>query len=469
MISDLAVEPVASSAVSSRPSADCVVIGAGFAGLSAAVRLASGGRRVVVMEEAPRLGGRASAFTDRETGERVDNGQHVLFGCYRHTYEFLRALGAADSAPLQRQLRMTIATGDGRTSTLECPNLPAPYHLVAGLMRWRGLGMGDRLSALRLGRLLLAARRHGAATVAAGVSSRLTVTEWLQQYRQSPKLCDWLWYPLAIAALNQAPNVAAAQPFVRVLAELFGPHQTDAAIGLPAVPLDELFAVPARRLIVDAGGEVLTKAGARIILRDSGNIDGVAAGDRFIRTSTVISSAPWHAFSRQWDRGVPPALAEIAAHAAATASSPIVTVNLWFDRNVATEKFIGLIGGPMHWVFNKSALYGDNTAHLSIVSSGAVELADKENNDITDAAVQQLSRTLPETAARKLVRSVVVREHRATFSLAPGAPPRPGTVTPLRGFYLAGDWTDTGLPGTIEGAVLSGHRAADAVLEGRNL
>jgi squalene-associated FAD-dependent desaturase len=465
MISDLTVEPSTSASRSAQASADCVVIGAGFAGLSAAVRLTEAGLRVVVVEEAPRLGGRASAFTDRETGERVDNGQHVLFGCYRHTYDFLRTVGAADNAPLQKQLRMTIATRDGRTSTLECPNLPAPYHLVAGLMRWRGLGMGDRLSALRLGRLLLAARRRGAATVAAGVPPGLTVTEWLARYRQSPKLCDWLWHPLAIAALNQAPDVAAAQPFVRVLAELFGPHQTDAAIGLPSVPLDELFAVPSRRAIEDGGGEVISKVTARIVLRDSGKIDGVAAGGRFIRTSAVISSAPWHAFSRQWDRGVPPALSEIAAHAAATASSPIVTVNLWFDRNVTTEKFIGLIGGPMHWVFNKSALYGDDTAHLSIVSSGAVELAEQENQAITDAAVRQLNQALPAAGARRLVRSVVVREHRATFSLAPGAPPRPATVTPIRGFFLAGDWTDTGLPGTIEGAVLSGDRAAAAVLQ----
>ena len=118
----------------------------------------------------------------------------------------------------------------------------------------------------------------------------------------------------------------------------------------------------------------------------------------------------------------------------------------------------------MHWIFNKSALYRDGTAHLSLVSSGAVELAARDNEAIAEEAWGQLTRALPAAATRRVTRSVVVREHRATFSLAPGSPPRPPTMTPIPGFFLAGDWTDTGLPGTIEGAVLSGHRAADAVL-----
>jgi uncharacterized protein with NAD-binding domain and iron-sulfur cluster len=118
----------------------------------------------------------------------------------------------------------------------------------------------------------------------------------------------------------------------------------------------------------------------------------------------------------------------------------------------------------MHWVFSKSAIYGDDTAHLSIVSSGARDLAAAGNEEVTTRAMAQLAKTLPDVRARRLMRSVVVREHRATFSIAPGQPPRPQTSTGVPGFFLAGDWTDTGLPGTIEGAVLSGHRAAAAVL-----
>src|SRR5262245_59392792 len=133
--------------------APVVVIGAGWAGLAAAVRLADAGIPVTVVEESPRLGGRATAFVDRETGERVDNGQHVLFGCYRETYAFLRAIGAETLAPLQPSLRVSMAGEDGRSFDLVCPPLPPPWHIVAGVLRWSALSFRDRWSALSLRRL----------------------------------------------------------------------------------------------------------------------------------------------------------------------------------------------------------------------------------------------------------------------------------------------------------------------------
>jgi hypothetical protein len=182
---------------------------------------------------------------------------------------------------------------------------------------------------------------------------------------------------------------------------------------------------------------------------------------------------PWHALGRIW-AATPSPIQPIVDRASALGSSPIVTVNFWFDGPVMMDPFVGLIGGPMHWVFDKSAIFGPPSpggfggtrvpGHLSIVASGANELAVMDNAAITAAARRQLEQALPATEKARLVRTVVVREHRATFSLAPGGPPRPPAATPLRGFYLAGDWTDTGLPGTIEGAVQSGHAAADLVI-----
>jgi squalene-associated FAD-dependent desaturase len=444
--------------------ADVVVIGAGCAGLSAAVRLADAGRRVVVVEEAPRLGGRATAFADRETGERVDNGQHVLFGCYRDTYAFLKRLGTADLAPLQRRLSVCMAGPDGRQATFACPAWRPPWHLVGGVIRWSALPLRDRLSALGLASTLRAVARDGAGAVAARVPAGLTTSAWLEARGQSPKLCEWLWRPLAVAALNQSPDIAAAAPFVRVLGELFGPRPDDSAIGLSSVPLDELYAEPARRFIESRDGAVLTKAPARITLDDSDGVTGVRAGEALVEARTVVSAVPWHAFGRVWDRGVPPALADVAANASAVQSSPIVTVNLWYDGPVTIGRFVGLVGGPMHWVFDKSAIFGGAAGHLSVVASGDAALAGMDNAGITRVAARQLAAALPALTPHRLVRSVVVREQRATFSLAPGSPPRPAVRTPLRGLYLAGDWTDTGLPATIEGAVRSGHMAADAVL-----
>jgi len=455
---------VASDTESLPSTADAVVIGAGLAGLSAAVRLAGAGHRVVVLEEAPRLGGRAASFTDKETGERVDNGQHVLFGCYRHTYAFLKHIGTVDRAPLQPRLSLTMASPQGKHARLVCPSLPAPWHLAAGLLRWRALDLADRLSALRLSGLLQDVRRRGAAAVADEVRPEQTVSSWLDEHRQTRRLRDWLWDPLAYAALNQSPDAAAAAPFVRVLGELFGPHRDNAAIGLPTVPLEDLFGYPAAAFIEAAGGVVRTRRAARIVRDDNGAIAHVRAGDSTIRTAVVVGAVPWHAFGRLWEDSVPAPLSAIADRAAAMGSAPIVTVNLWLDANVMTEPFMGLVNSPMHWVFDKRAILRERAAHLSMVASGAEDIARLDNSSLTDLAFGHLRRALPAASARRVVRSVVVREHRATFSLSPGQPTRPGTLTPLGGFYLAGDWTDTGLPGTIEGAVMSGHSAADAVL-----
>jgi squalene-associated FAD-dependent desaturase len=345
--------------------------------------------------------------------------------------------------------------------------MSAPWHLVGGLLQWQALGLRDRLSALRLGGLLLSIKRRGAEAVAARVRPGDTVTDWLARYGQSRRLCEWLWHPLAYAALNQSPDDAAAQPFVRVLGELFGPSPDDAAIGLPTVPLDDLYAGPAATVIEAAAGEVRMKTPARVRVGPSGAVEGVLAGDEPIEAPLVVSSVPWHAFGRLFPDGVPATLADVARHAADTASSPIVTVNLWFDGPVMEERFVGLVGGPMHWVFNKSAIYGDDTGHLSVVASGAKDLAAADNGEVRSRAMAQLASLLPQVRARTLVRSVVVREQRATFGLAPGGPARPPARTDVAGLFLAGDWTDTGLPGTIEGAVRSGHLAADAAIAAR--
>jgi len=451
--------------IGNHVNADVVVIGAGFAGLSAAVHLADAGLSVVVCEEGPRLGGRATAFTDRETGERVDNGQHALFGCYRDTYAFLDKLDVAHLAPLERRLDVTMADTEGRAWRLRCPAWPPPWHLVGGILRWRALPLTERLNIMGLRRFFDAVKRDGPEAAASSVPESLTVTSWLEGLGQAERTREWLWNPLAIAALNQSPDTAAAAPFARVLGELFGPRVEDSAIGLPEVPLDELYAEPARSFVEKRRGSVLVKCPARVRTGGPGRPLTVTAGDREIEARAVISAVPWHALGRIWTGDPPSELAATLAGAAAMKSSPIVTVNFWFDGPVMTDPFVGLVGGPMHWVFDKSAIFGSAAGYLSIVASGADDLAALDNASATRKALDHLSGAVPGTRSRQLLRSVVVREHRATFSLAPGQPKRPPAETAVSGFYLAGDWTDTGLPGTIEGAVKSGHHAAALALK----
>jgi zeta-carotene desaturase len=431
--------------------ADVVVIGAGFAGLSAATALAERGVRVLVLEARPTLGGRASTFTDPATGERVDNGQHVLTGAYRETFRFLRRIGTDRRVHLQRALRIDIVDRDGRASRLACPALPAPLHLLAGVWGWPALGWRDRLALLRLRNAPAAAQ-----------DSRATVREWLAQHGQTERLIELLWEPLAVAALNQSIDEASGEIFAVVLRRMFTSRRADSSLGLPLDSLDQLYAAPSREYLASHGGTVRAGAPAQITAGESGIAVRVRE-ERFAPKAVVCATA-WYSVASVFDP-CPPSFAPVVAAAEAMAASPIVTVNLWFDRPVTTGAFVGLPGRAMQWVFDRRALVGDAASHLSLVSSGAAALVARSNQELTDLALEEVSQALPRARAAAVARAVVVREKRATFSVAPGQPARPSTRTTVPGLFLAGDWIDTGLPATIESAVVSGHAAADAVRE----
>jgi squalene-associated FAD-dependent desaturase len=440
---------------------DVAVVGGGFAGLSAATKLAGEGARVLVLEARSRLGGRATAFQDKETGELVDNGQHVLFGCYRETLAFLARIGASGHVRAQPELALTTIDRDGRPSRLRCPRLPAPLHLLAGVCTWPALGWRDRLSVLKMAAPLRHARRS-AGHDASGFSrtSAETVEQWLVRHGQTARLREMLWSPLALAALNQPADVAAADTFVRVLAEMFGPDPQAAAVVLPTRPLHQMYAEPAREYIERHGGTVRLGATARIHLAN-GAVSAVTAGDETWSPAAVVCAGPWFAWPSIFEGDVEPIQATLDA-ARQAEPSPIVTVNVWFDRVVMDEPFVGLPGRVMQWVFDKRAVFGQTASHLSLVSSGAGDCLQWTNAQLIDTAREELMAALPLARASSIVRATVIREPRATFSLAPGQPQRPGTRTPVSGLFLAGDWIETGLPATIEGAVRSGNMAADA-------
>jgi squalene-associated FAD-dependent desaturase len=436
---------------------DVIVIGAGFAGLSAAVRLAQSGARTLVLEARSRLGGRATAFADRETGELVDNGQHVLFGCYAETMAFLSDVGALGNVRVESNLSVTTIDRAGVKTRLTCPAIPAPLHLLAGLFEWDALDWTDRLASLRMAGPLRRARRQlapGAREIAASPGE--TVEAWLIRNGQTARTREMLWEPLALAALNQPANQAAAPVFARVLAEMFGADPRLSAIFLPAKPLHQMYADPARDFIERHGGTVRTGASARV--KTDGKLEVEASGERWT-PDAVIAAVPWFAL-RELMGEAPAGLEPLLHSADRMASSPIVTVNLWFDRPVLDEPFVGLPGRAMQWVFDKRNAFGGGTSHLSVVSSGASPLVAMANPELIALALQELAEAVPAVREARLLRGSVVREPRATFSLAPGQPARPPVQTPVRGLFLAGDWIDTGLPATIESAVRAGHRAA---------
>jgi len=235
---------------------------------------------------------------------------------------------------------------------------------------------------------------------------------------------------------------------------------------VPRVPLVDLYARPAAEWIDARGGRVRTNAPARVVF-DGETLSHVdVRGDR-IDTGAVVCTVPWHALERTL-APAPAALAETIARASAMESSPIVTVNLWFDAAVTPVPFVGLPGRAMQWVFDKRQAFGASASHLSLVSSGADSIVAESNAELIDRALAEVRSALPAARRAEVRRATVVRERRATFSLAPGQPRRPPTRTAVEALFLAGDWIDTGLPATIESAVVSGHSAADLIIRTRH-
>ena len=439
---------------------DVIVIGGGFAGLTAATALSGRGARVLVLDARPQLGGRATAFRDRATGELVDNGQHVLFGCYRETLAFLHRIGASAHVRQQPALELACYGPERRRSVLRCPALPAPIHLLAGILAWQPIPWGERLRALRTAVPILAARRQ--LRRARSIVTRphaATVQQWLDSHGQGRVLQEWLWHPLAVAALNQQPDEASADAFVRVLAEMFAPDPAAAALVLPLRPLNEMYAEPARTFVEARGGVVRTSALSRVWVRDGAISHVDVRGERHA-AGAIVAAVPWHTLGTLFADAPPPQLASVLAAASGMASSPIVTVNLWYDRPVMSEAFAGLPGRTMQWVFDKRTVFGGAASHLSLVSSGAASIVAKSNEELMQLAASEVESGLPGAQGVWPIRGTVVREKHATFSLAPGQPARPPNRTEVKGLVLAGDWTDTGLPATIESAVISGNLAA---------
>jgi squalene-associated FAD-dependent desaturase len=469
-----------------------IVIGAGFAGLSAAAALAAEGRRVRVLEARGRLGGRASAHFDKASEEWIDNGQHVLAGCYYDTFAFLDRVGAARNVYVQPSLDVPFIDEHGKASRLRCPRWPSPWHLIGGVFRWSGIGWADRIALGRVLRVVQAMRRdqqRGRRSVERERAAGETVDGWLARHGQPGRLRTLFWEPLAVAALNQDVRVAGAASFVRVLIEMFGPDPRGASLAFPVVPLDRLFADPAKAFVEARGGEVRLHSLARVIV-EGGRVVAVEVRGERMPASHVIAAVPWFDVP-QLVRGADRELSALMATVAAMRTSPIVTVNVWFDRPVLDTPFVGLPGRVMQWVFDKSAIWDEGTgsgleraagsadagasaasgrdggriSHLSLVSSGAEAVVRASNDELIALAEKELRESLPRARDARLLRATVVREAQATFSLALDQPARPGTATPVQGLWLAGDWLDTGLPATIESAVVSGHRAARAVCD----
>lgn len=444
---------------------DVLIIGGGFAGLAAAVDLAAAGCRPLVLERRSFLGGRAYSFTDKTTGDVIDNGQHLMMGCYHSTLEFLEKIGSIEKLKFQPdpQVDFIFETGgEIRRTSFKCPPLPPPLHLVGGLARLGTIGWSDRAGALRVG---LALRRLN------GDRDRLasvTVRQWLNSMGQSERIQSRFWDIMALATLNESAELASADMFARVLDQAFLHTKRDSAMVISKVGLSDLYTNDARSFIESAGGEVRLNADVAGLIFENDRALGVRMrSGEIINAGAVISAVPYFALNRMIDPqdAANPAFRSLDQFK----SAPIISINLWYEDRIVEGEFVGLLDSPVEWVFNKNAIGGDHkrrSQHLALVISGAHEAAKRTKEELIELAVSVMKRFFPGVHRSRLLHAFVVREHDATMSHTVGMTTlRPSQKTTYKNFFLAGDWTATGLPATIESAVWSGQECGRMALQ----
>jgi squalene-associated FAD-dependent desaturase len=433
-----------------------IVIGGGFSGLAAGVRLAAHGTcDVSLFERRKHLGGRAYSFTDRATGDTVDNGQHLFMNCYYKTREFLETIGTVDSLCFQDEFRLDFARPGTGPTVLSFPRrLPPPLNLLAGFMRYTPVGTGD---VLRL--------RHVRSALNEPTAPGLTVNDWLEACRQSPAIRRAFWDPLCVSALNQQPDAAPARYLTSVLKSAFLGGRDSNLMGYAGVGLSTMYTSAARSFIQRRGGKCrVGDAVAALNVAGGGKIEIRLRSGAVLTADAAICAITPPALSRI----LPDGFEDLKARLKSYYPSPILSVNLWFEEPVLDRPFVGLLAGRMDWIFNKPMLYDGrdraSPGHVTLVASAADRLVDQPDERLVEIALEDLNDVLPATRLNPLAHHLVVRERQATFALPGGQSPPPNrTTTP--GLYIAGDWTDTGLPATVESAVKSGYRAAALALE----
>ena len=426
-----------------------IIIGGGWAGVAAAVQLAAAGRPVRLLESAPQLGGRARGVT--WNGEIIDNGQHLLIGAYRDTLALMRELHRElGCEPEECFLRLPLELNQwepgGPGLTLRAAPLPAPLHIAVGLLSAGGLSLGERLRALAIDPALKSKQEPEGSAL-----------DWLEANRQPPALIRKLWEPLCIAALNTPLAIASARLLKRTLCDAFAPPRANSELLIPRFDLSTLLPNPARDFIEQHGGRIETGRRVTALTIEDGAIQGVECDDERIDTDRVILATHPEGARRLLE----PHLPEHATAIAALESQPICTVYLRYPPETEAPPISGMLGTLSQWLFDRRTLGQPGLMAVVLSAEGAhMEL---DNQRLAERVAAELAERFPHWPAPLEQR--VIREKRATFSATPRADTlRPANETPIDGLWLAGDYTDTGLPATLEGAVRSGLQCASRIL-----
>lgn len=453
------------------------MIGGGLAGLASSVALAQAGVTVTLLESRPRLGGRASSFEDAATGELIDNCQHVAMGCCTNFRHFCQATGIKASFRCERELFFvappTLALSERpRICRFSAMPLPAPLHLAAAFMRLSYLSWREKL-ALARGLKALARERLDAAR-------NRNFADWLAEQRQPANVIEHFWWVVLVSALSESLDRVSVASAQKVFVDGFLANRLGWEVWLPTVPLEELYSGQLTRWLTLHGVEVQLKSGVERLELDNDRVTAVELrnGERLSAQQFVLA-VPQHRVRSflpdEWQNKPPFRLLDQLE------TAPIASVHLWFNRPITELPHAVLVGRLSQWMFNRSRNSEGgrrNEAHsvrlptsdfrlghyYQVIISNAREVAERPQAEVIAEVVAELKAIWPEAASAELLHSRMIVEHKAVFSPLPGSEElRPAQQSPIANLQLAGDWTQTGWPATMEGAVRSGFLAAENV------
>ncbi len=421
----------------------CMIIGGGFAGLSAAAYLTKQKIKVTLLESSPKLGGRAYSFTEQKSNDVVDNGQHILMGCYSDTINFLKLIGAKDNFIYQKSLQINFLTQAGKLVKLKSFTSLYPFNLLFALLNFKAITFRERLSLLKFVIKL--------PFISHQKLSDKNVRDWLKEEKQSDDTIKSLWEIIAVGALNTNIDKASAFMFREILMKIFFNGNFASTIILPKYGLSDAYVKNAKEYIESNGGKIKLSSSVKEFIISDNKIVGIKKADEVYKDfDYVISAIPFYAFNNIYPELFLDEKIEFEY-------SSILNIHIWLKNNPMKEQFYGLIDSPVHWIFNKGN-------HINLVISDADYLIDKPAEEIYKMCVDELIKCT-KLKESDYTHYKVLKEKRATFVPSNKINYiRPSSNTKIANLFLAGDWTDTGLPSTIESAVKSGRVASELIL-----
>ena len=444
------------------------VVGGGLAGLAAACALAESGLRITLFERRPYLGGRASSYEHPGTGEVVDNCQHVLLGCCTNLIDFYRRIGSEDK--IRWYDHLTFLEPGGRASVIGPSFLPAPLHTAPAFLRSACLSFSDKIA--------IATAMAALAPLAPRDTGEPFLT-WLRRHAQPERAIQRFWKTVLVSALNEDMDRVSVPYAAQVVRESFLKSPAAGRMGVPTVPLTELYR-SAEDYIQTRGGDVQFRCGVESFRAEFAGVKlalasgaGNGSGNTELSFDFAVFAVPFDALSRMLPETS--AADPLRQALGRLETSPITGIHLWFDRQITDLDHAVLLDRTIQWMFHKSKLLEASSgatvdtaepesSYVELVVSSSKALVDKSKSEIIELALAELREFFPAARAAILIKSTVIKEVHATYSPRPGVDAlRPGTQTVWPRVFLAGDWTATGWPATMEGAVRSGYAAAQSV------